>query len=260
MNTPVTRLVVSERYRAGKARLLRLLSGLATSGLCRNTVYLTSESLRSPEALGAIVSDSGLRQEVSGVIEQVGEPETGLALFLCDDRILAVVPPFPMNEDLFSEGVHTAPLIDLLRQRPLVGVLLLRLGRYAVGVVQGDDLLASKSGSRYVKSRHRAGGSSQHRFERSRERLTRELFDKACQVANDLFARFGDRIDYLMMGGEHHTLQGFVRRCYAKQGPAYVLLQRRLDVVRPGLKALQQMPHEVWKSGVIVLSRGEESD
>src|SRR6202043_1450782 len=52
-----------------------------------------------------------------------------------------------------------------------VGVLLVRLGGYAVGVFAGSPprLVSSKTGSRLVHGRSAAGGWSQHRFARRRE-------------------------------------------------------------------------------------------
>ena len=229
--------------------MLRLLDYLAASGGCVRTLYLRPESTATPGDLGA-------GPEHAGVLRQVGESETGLVLFWCDDRAWAVVPPFPIGSKSTSSGADTAPLKELLGSELHVGVVLLRLGRYAVGVLRGDRLLASKSGSRYVKSRHRAGGSSQRRFERSRQRLVRELFDKACQVAGEVLAPFDDRIDYLLLGGERHTLQRFVKRCALLQRSTPVTLKRRLAVERPGRAALEQVHHEVWKSRVLVFTRG----
>ena len=253
---------VSERYSASRPRLLRMLADTATSGACRATAYLRPETARSPEGppaeyLTALPEAGGLRGELAELVQLLGETDTGLALFWCGDRVTAVVPPFPLDVDSLSGGVDTSPLERLLARELTVGIVLLRLGRYSLGVLRGEELLASKSGTRYVKARHRAGGSSQRRFERSRERLVRELFDKVCEVASDVFTPFDGRIDYLMMGGERHTLGAFVRRClFVKQlGP--MTLTRTLDVGRPGRAALERMPQEVWKSRVIELTREE---
>ena len=249
--------LVSERYWAGPKRLLRLLADAATAEPCRHTVYLPPRSLASPVPAEARARDAGLATEVATVVRHAGDSDTGVVSFWWHDRALAVVPPFPLKTEAFLDGADVSHLANVLNSGPLVGVILLRLGRYAVGVVQGESLLASKSGSRYVKSRHRAGGSSQRRFERSRERLVRELFDKTCQVARDVFAPFDGRIDYLLMGGERHTLQGFARRCPLVDRPDPLKLDRTLGVERPGLAALQNIHNEVLKSKVLVLTREE---
>ena len=132
---------------------------------------------------------------------------------------------------------------------------MIRLGRYAVGVLDGDALVASKTDTRYVKSRHRAGGSSQRRFERSRERLVRELYDKTCAVASDILRPFADSLDYVLLGGEKQTVGGLLRRCDALRRLEPITLQRRLNVRRPGQAALEGVHTEVWSSRVVVLDR-----
>ena len=56
------------------------------------------------------------------------------------------------------------PLLDALGEDHVVAVLLVRLGGFAVGVFEGERLAASKVGSRFVKGRHKKGGSSANRF------------------------------------------------------------------------------------------------
>ena len=192
---------------------------------------------------------------MEGVVRRAGESHTGLVLFWGEDQVVAVAPPFPVDHDSLSRGLDVGQLEELLSRDLLVGVVLLRLGRYAAGVLRGDELVASKSGSRHVKSRHRAGGSSQRRFERSRERLVRELFDKACEVAGDIFAPFRGRMDYMLLGGERHTLRRFAGRCSFLRRSRAVLLPRTLEVGRPGRAALEQIHREVWSSRVVVFTR-----
>ena len=101
-----------------------------------------------------------------------------------------------------------------------------------------------------VKSRHRAGGSSQRRFERSRQRLIRELYDKTCEVARALFEPRIRQIDYIMLGGERNTLNGFAKRCRLMQDLKPKTLSRLLSVDRPNQLALQSISREIWKSRV----------
>ena len=264
MDTLTYPLRVTRQYWASKARLLHILADLEAEigGTCRRTLYMTAESLGHPgawdKALKVRVSEVGLDKALDDVIDKVGRSDTGLVLFWGDSRALGVAPPFPLEHQALYDGALTSGLADLFSKDLVVGIVLLRLSHYAVGVLQGDRLVASKSGSRYVKSRHRAGGSSQRRFERSRERLVRELFDATCRVARDVFAPFQGTIEYLLMGGERHTLQAFARRCSYLERAARGTLARRLDVKRPGRAALERMPEEVWKSRVFVLERDDE--
>ena len=259
-------LRLADRFGASKPRTLALLDRIRDSAWCRHTVYIPPSACRQdtrhsyPRLLGTSWGTSW-QDDLDSVVELLPRSEAGAGVFLGGDRAVAVLPPFPLPpssppDNAGRPGADVAPLVDLLESRFVTGVVLLRLGRYAVGVLRGERLVASKTGTRYVKRRHRAGGSSQRRFERSRERLVRELFDKTCEVAVTVLSPYETEIDYLLTGGERHTLNRFVKRCRYMQDLAAKTLRRVLDVDRPGQGALEGAAAEVWKSRVLVFERG----
>jgi Actinobacteria/chloroflexi VLRF1 release factor len=73
-----------------------------------------------------------------------------------------------------------------------VGVLLVRLGGYAAGVFTGYPaaLADAKTGSRLVHGRSAAGGWSQHRFARRRDKQASEALDAAADAAVLVFGRW----------------------------------------------------------------------
>jgi hypothetical protein len=75
------------------------------------------------------------------------------------------------------------------RKPRTVGVLLVRLGGYAAGVFTGYPpvLGAAKVGSRLVHGRSAAGGWSQHRFARRREKQANEALGAAADAAVMIF-------------------------------------------------------------------------
>jgi peptide subunit release factor 1 (eRF1) len=81
---------------------------------------------------------------------------------------IVVRPPFGLEHTGEYDAVHLGPLFDALAKDHVVGVLLVRLGGYAAGVFDGERLVASKVGSRFVKGRHKKGGSSAKRCRRRR--------------------------------------------------------------------------------------------
>ncbi len=245
---------LSERFNASPARLLAILAELERSG-CRSAAYLTPATLAGLRRGGRSPTGSPVVDEV---VREVGEADTGVAVFQAGERVVTVVPPFPLLADETRDEAFTGPLAELLERERLIGVVLLRLGRYAVGVVRRDGLVASKTGSRYVKRRHRAGGSSQRRFERSRERLVRELFDAVCVVVGDLFRPYGRRLEHVLLGGERHTLRDFTRRCPLMADLSGRSLGRILRVDRPGQQALQWIPGQVWESRVLFFERAND--
>ena len=94
------------------------------------------------------------------------------------------------EETLVVTAALPAPSRGEVRRRPrraaarrdrrdhVAGAVLVRLGGYAVGVFDGERLVASKVGQRLVHGRHRAGGSSANRFRRRREEQARALLDR----------------------------------------------------------------------------------
>ena len=84
-----------------------------------------------------------------------------------------------------------------------VGVLLVRLGGYAAGVFTGPDqhLAASKVGSRLVHGRSAAGGQSQRRFARRREKQASEALGAAA-----VLGPFGGRLDAVVLGGDRRAM------------------------------------------------------
>ena len=82
------------------------------------------------------------------------------------------------------------------------GVLLVRRGGFAVARLAGDDLTASKVGSRHVQGRTKAGGQSQQRFARRRDNQARVAYEAA---AGHAVAVLGDT-PLLVVGGDRTGL------------------------------------------------------
>ncbi len=240
---------VMGRAWVGRERLRRDLAEIAASSDYDRSGYFIS-------ATGAAVTDA----VAAAAMEALPDLGTGAAVFWGSRAAVAIAPPFPIDEELLCDGVEVGPMLDLLSRDVTVGVVLLRLGRYAVGVVENGRLAASKSDTRYVKNRHRKGGSSQRRFARSRERLVRELYDKVCTVTEDVFRPYGDRIEYLLLGGERQTLLAFSKRCGYIERSGIEVLPRRLDVDRPGKAALDAIERQVWMSRVVYLAEPPEDE
>jgi hypothetical protein len=125
-----------------------------------------------------------------------------------------------------------------------VGVLLVRLGGYAVGVFAGSPprLVASKTGSRPVQGRSAAGGWSQHRFARRRENQATTALRAAADAAAEVFGRYGPGgLDALVLGGDKRSAAGL--RGDARLAPYLDRASDRfLTVPDPRLAVLQETP------------------
>ena len=118
--------------------------------------------------------------------DRLWQSETGVVLFWSEYLSLAVEPPFPLESAALRNGISVGPLRTLLHREPLMAVALLRLGTYSIGVFRGRRLLDAKTGARYVKGRHSAGGTSQGRFARVREKQIHHFYVKACEVIRQI--------------------------------------------------------------------------
>jgi Actinobacteria/chloroflexi VLRF1 release factor len=112
-----------------------------------------------------------------------------------------------------DEARLAAEAVAAHARRPrAVGVLLVRLGGYAAGVFTGypPALADAKTGSRLVHGRSAAGGWSQHRFARRREKQASEALQAAASAAADVFGRWtsqsGAKLDAVVLGGDKRAM------------------------------------------------------
>src|SRR2546421_5922848 len=107
----------------------------------------------------------------------------GAARMETAEETITVRPPFGLAHAREYKGLELGPLFEALDADHVVAALLVRLGGYAVGVFEGERLVASKVGTRFVKGRHKKGGSSSGRFSRRRHEQARALIEEAAEVA-----------------------------------------------------------------------------
>jgi Actinobacteria/chloroflexi VLRF1 release factor len=124
-----------------------------------------------------------------------------------------------------------------------VGVLLVRLGGYAAGVFTGPSahLAASKVGSRLVHGRSAAGGTSQQRFARRREKQASEALGAAADTAAAVFGQFAGKLDAVVLGGDRRAIAGLRDDPRLKQY-FELAVERFLTVPDPRLAVLRGTP------------------
>jgi hypothetical protein len=177
-----------------------------------------------------------------------GEPDgtdSGSVTFRAADGSVAQChAPFP---PLPGGAVTPAAIAAHALADRLVGVLLVRLGGYAAGVFgPGQALLASKVGSRLVHGRSAAGGTSQHRFARRREKQSREALGAAASTAAAVFAPWEGRLDAVVLGGDRRAVAGLADD--PRLRPYFGLaVDRFLTVPDPRLAVLKSTPRQ-WSA------------
>ena len=167
--------------------------------------------------------------------------------------VLECEPPFPpLASTGVRDGFDPAPLLEHAARDRVVGVILVRLGGHAAGVFSGRRLIASKVGSRNVHGRHRAGGSSQRRFERRRAGQARVALEAAADVAARVLLPHVADLDAVVLGGDRRALAEVLADVRLR--PLARLAQDRvLDVPDPRLNVLKTTP-DAFRATVIRLS------
>ena len=238
----------------GKDALARMLARWAElpgtdGGDSTSSVYLKPGEFR--EFLKA-QGDLGARwlRRLAPLKTDVLESETGLVGLRKGPRALVLAPPFPVLENRIGEPWDHQPLLTLLDADHTVGVVLLRLGRFSAAVFQGKTMLTSKTDSRYVKSRHAAGGTSQKRYSRIREGQIQRIYGSACRAVEAQLAPYDGDLNYIVLGGESFTLNGFVKSCPFLQRRQGILQGRRLNIRDPKRDTLERAGEMLWDSQV----------
>ena len=89
-----------------------------------------------------------------------------------------------------------------------VGIVLVRLGGYSIGVAVGGVVETSTTGARPVHGRNRKGGSSSGRFARRRDNQVRVALDTAGDATARVLLPVADTLDAVVLGGDPAALDG----------------------------------------------------
>jgi hypothetical protein len=189
---------------------------------------------------------------VAGVAARVAGSEGTVTFTAADGAVAECHPPFPspaplLSPALLSSGGERAVAGALAAHAAAdrtVGVLLVRLGGYAVGVFSGAPprLVSSKTGSRPVHGRSAAGGWSQQRFARRRENQAATALQAAADAAAEVFGRYGaGGLDAVVLGGDKRSAAGLRGDARLAQYLARAS-GRFLTVPDPRLAVLRETP------------------
>ena len=159
---------------------------------------------------------------------------------------LTVRPAFGLEHEGSYETVELGPLFEALAQDHFVAALLVRLGGFAVGVFEGERLVASKVGSRFVKGRHKKGGSSANRFRRRRDEQARALVEEAAEVAVRVLEPWRTRAEFTALGGDRAAIDRVLGASPELGWLAEKALPRFFAVPDPRQVVLERLPYELY--------------
>jgi hypothetical protein len=135
-------------------------------------------------------------------------------------------------------------------------VLLVRRGRWAVGVFDGTELVVSKVDARQVQGRTAAGGWSQQRFARRRGHQTDAVVAHAVETAARVLLPHVDGLSALFTGGD----RGLTDEVLADPRLNVLAALRRepaLDVGEPTKAVLLETPRQFRAVEVHIVEPGD---
>lgn len=241
--------LVLNTYYLRRRRMLEFLDVLKNTGDSETaTVYLPLGT-PLPDIEEVLKKALGMAALPETLTDMIAFSRTGGVLFWGSTRKCLVVPPFPVREQAVFTGFNAGPLRHLLGVDYTIGLVLVHLGAYAVGLCRGEKLIASKVGTGLVHGRHKKGGSSQMRFQRRREKQATEFLDRVCLHAREHFESQAKLIDYMVYGGPRQTVMQLQKNC-----PFLEVFQDRilsiLDMPDPRREVLEKTVTRLWSSRV----------
>lgn len=161
-----------------------------------------------------------------------------------------MTPPFGLDHVGDYDRIVLGPLLEALAADHVAAALLIRLGGYAIGVFEGERLVRSKVGSRFVKGRHRAGGSSANRFRRRREGQERGLVAEAAGEAVRVLAPWRGRVQHVAFGGDRAACRRVLAARQELDWLEPLALDRFFAVPEPRLRVLEELPYALYAARV----------
>ncbi len=221
------------------------------------------EQTPDPGAISVYIPPGFSAPEIEDLLQEGGAPsvpgelsqldpssKNGAVLFCGDMRKCLVLPPFPLSEKNTFGGYVVEPIRLLLKSDFMIGLVLVHLGSYAVGIYQGEKLISSKIGTGLVHGRHKKGGSSQQRFQRRRENQVREFLDRVCLHTREQLEPHAQLLNYITYGGPYQTVLLLQKRCPFLQSFDDRVLPL-LDVPSLRQRVLETAIGRIWSSCII---------
>jgi peptide chain release factor subunit 1 len=169
-----------------------------------------AESIKSDDTRERV--QQSLERVCLALSEYSETPENGLILFVspqekyCLDEL-----PFECPENRYHCGKEflTEPIEGGIDSADSYGLVVVERGRAAIGVLDSGRVVNVREIESQVMGKTKAGGQSQARFERERERQKHEFFLDVAETATNTFGGYDAR--GVVIGGTLDTAKEFSR-------------------------------------------------
>ncbi len=189
------------------------------------TSYLKSE-LSQASNIKDKITNKNVRACLRTIIQRIKtiskSPENGLAIF-CGAipkmnlrgtekiELTLLVPPYPLKTFMYRCGdtFDLSPLEKMLAVEGSYGFLLIDHKEAVVAILRGMNLQVIKKYTSGAPGKHSAGGQSQRRFERLREKIIKEYYVRVASHATNIFRGIKD-LAGIIIGGPGYAKEEFL--------------------------------------------------
>jgi hypothetical protein len=243
-------LFSTKQFKLTRTKMLAYLDELKQAGEIATTLYLPP-GISQPEVDSYLRQIPAIAAVSADVSKNVITSQTGAVIFWGQAHRRLIVPPFPNKEKYLATGYEIAPLRSLLIHDYRIGIVLVRLGSYAIGICEGETLILHKAGTGLIHSRHRQGGSSAARFQRRRKDQTHHFLERVGGHIREIVEPYARKLDYFVYGGAWTTIQQLQKQCDFLRQFDDRLLPPLLDIPDPRFTVLEKAVPQIWSSQVI---------
>ncbi len=241
-------MLVTSQYKLSNTKLISMLSELEHDTEKAITLYLLPGTTETDVYLEKIPDLIPIKQEID---KKINSSRTGAVIFWGRSHKLLIIPPFPIIDIYMTAGYHTEPLSNLLRTDYKIGIVLVRLGSYSIGITEGERLILHNTGTGLVHGRQRQGGSSAARFQRRRKDQSHHFLERVSDHAQELIDAYGKKLDYFVYGGARTTIQLLRKQNKYFEQFDDRLLPPLLEIPDPRFDVLEKAASQIWSSRVI---------
>jgi len=242
-------MLVSKSFKLTREKTVELLHRLETYNDEAITIFLPSGL--STDAISSFFQKTQKTQSISyDAIRLAAASPTGSILFWGMTQKYLVSPPFPIKDQYIINGFETEPLLAVLSTDYTIGIVLVRLGHYSIGVCHGEKLILHDSGTGLVHGRQRQGGSSAARFQRRRQDQTHHFLERVGEHLRERLEPYAKSMDYFVYGGARVTILKLQKQVPFLKQFNKRLLPPLLEIQDPRFSVLEKVVTDIWSSKV----------
>jgi len=240
-------MLTSKTYKMTREKTTALLQRLESGK--EDAISILLPSGMTTEEVSVFLQKTPQTQSIPyDAVRLAATSPTGSVLFWGVTQKSIILPPFPLKEKYITNGYETEPLLSLISRDYQIGIVLVRLGHFSVGVCHGEKLILHDSGTGLIHGRHRQGGSSAARFQRRRKDQTHHFLERVSEHLQETLEPYARTIDFFIYGGARVTILRLQKQCPFLAQFDNRLLPPLLDVEDPRFSVLEKAVSDIWSS------------